>query len=247
MKYLIPAAILLLSLASCEPDPPPFVGPEEAVGIEMISGQNQSGEVRITLPEPLVVRVVSANATPVFQMPVKFRIVGGWGSLSDTLVYTDMSGKASVYWTMGDSVSSITGQNVLASIDIPTGGINYVVFASSSYAFGVPGTMTDTRYNRIYATTQIGNQVWMAENLLFTGGSGNAYYNTNNPTDEFGFHYDWATAKIACPPGWHLPNNEEWNYMAKYLSGTFNGSSGYASWPLINKIHVLVEHCTGNR
>ena len=33
----------------------------------------------------------------------------------------------------------------------------------------------------------------------------------------YGVLYNWQAARIACPDGWHLPTDEEWKTLEKYL------------------------------
>ena len=92
----------------------------------------------------------------------------------------------------------------------------------------------DTRDGQSYATIQIGNQCWMAENLnIGTMLNGTTiqtdngtiekycYNNTINNCDSYGGLYQWdemmqysTTPGVQgiCPPndGWHLPTNAEW-------------------------------------
>jgi len=93
-------------------------------------------------------------------------------------------------------------------------------------------SMTDYS-GRSYKTVKIGTQVWMAENLAYeisgkqidtndkVGWSKNiandgwCYHDKNNR--HLGILYQWESAKIACPTGWHLPTYEEWNTLIKYL------------------------------
>lgn len=96
------------------------------------------------------------------------------------------------------------------------------------------GEFKDSRDGRIYEWVKIGDQVWMADNLSYTGSdikhipdndewNNNNYdgwcylSNNSNYSDTYGVLYQWEAAKIACPDGWHLPSVEEWRELEDYL------------------------------
>ena len=100
------------------------------------------------------------------------------------------------------------------------------------------GKFFDLRDDNIYEFVQIGEQIWMAENLAYlpsvsnpdNGDSRYPYYyvygyegssislamGTDN-YKEYGVLYNCEAAKIAYPDGWHLPSDEEWTVLTDYL------------------------------
>ena len=104
-------------------------------------------------------------------------------------------------------------------------------------------TMTDFDNNR-YHIVQVGNQVWMAENLkvthyrngdiipeisdgtqwsnLTTGAY--CWFNNDQNTYKtlYGALYNWfavSDARNISPAGWHIPSDAEWTILTTYLGG----------------------------
>lgn len=101
---------------------------------------------------------------------------------------------------------------------------------SSSSEVGVSCKVTDgdcfedSRDNKTYRTVQLLNQVWMAENLNYDT-LGSYLPDTSKKYSElYGRFYTWESAKNACPKGWHLPSEEEFGKLIKYV-----GSDGAQS------------------
>lgn len=91
----------------------------------------------------------------------------------------------------------------------------------------------DGRDGNSYKYIEIGNQVWMTENLRYKPstniGKHWAYNNDESNVDTYGYLYDWETAKNSCPNGWHLPSDDEWKQLEMYLgmSQTEADDTGY--------------------
>ena len=77
------------------------------------------------------------------------------------------------------------------------------------------GTFVDERDGLVYKYTTIGNQVWMAENLNYDNGS----FCVETTCSTKGRFYRLAEALNACPNGWHLPSNEEWQVLFSNVGG----------------------------
>ena len=97
------------------------------------------------------------------------------------------------------------------------------------------GTFTDQRDSTQYNRVKIGNQVWMAENLVFKADSGCwAYDNDSSNISKYGYLYDWETAKKVCPSGWHLPTKTEYEtLLALRVSFSFRHQKFAESHPVL--------------
>ena len=112
---------------------------------------------------------------------------------------------------------------------------NAVCPAEGLNAYGEPnrGTFIDERDGQEYKYTAIGNQIWMAENLNFEA-------EASYCADEIclkGRIYELHSAMNACPRGWHLPTNDEWQTLFENMGGA--DTAGYrlkamAGWTPLN-------------
>jgi uncharacterized protein (TIGR02145 family) len=90
------------------------------------------------------------------------------------------------------------------------------------------GSFTDSRDNKTYKTIKIGKQTWMAENLNYAK-SGECYNNEPANCQKYGKYFTWTEAKKACPSGWHLPSNAEWDALYRFADGRSGTESPYKS------------------
>jgi uncharacterized protein (TIGR02145 family) len=135
--------------------------------------------------------------------------------------------------------------------------VNQVIAVAPSSSFTCGNSVIDIRDNKIYPTLAIGSQCWFVKNLDFGNQipltqsqsencSFEKYCYGNDATNctTFGGLYQWdemmqheneISGQGFCPPGWHIPSENEWTVLFTTLSdighaGTAlktGGSSGF--------------------
>jgi uncharacterized protein (TIGR02145 family) len=145
---------------------------------------------------------------------------------------------------MGDELLYIgyANGNQTGILDIPQESKSYTFqFATNT---SCPNTPTVEYEGQVYNTIQIFSQCWLKENLnvgnMIPGNqeqSNNGiiekycYNNDSNNCDDFGGLYQWKEmmqyttqpgVQGICPPGWHIPTDEEW----KVLEGAADSQYG---------------------
>ena len=182
----------------------------------------------------------------------------GKGSLEyigSKVSYTHLKAKKDIQnftFSIGDKLLYIGYSGTLQSgmLDAPEESHTYVFqFATN---IPCPGTPTVTYGGQVYHTIQIFSQCWLKENLnigtMIPGTqemSNNSviekycFINSSDSCQKYGGLYSWwemmqyvqeeGTQGI-CPPGWHIPSDNEW----KILEGSTDSQSGIGSvtWDL---------------
>ncbi|MEJ2596205.1 MAG: FISUMP domain-containing protein [bacterium] len=82
-----------------------------------------------------------------------------------------------------------------------------------------PDTFTDARDGQQYHYIDVDGTKWMADNLNYETDDSWCYEGNAENCKNWGRLYSWNSAKEACPDGWHLPSDEEWDQLFNFYGG----------------------------
>ncbi len=143
--------------------------------------------------------------------------------------YSDSVDLIADYKNLGLSVRCVSGASV-NSISMPKSSlqndnpvetysaISHSVDPACNRSVAVSNfSITDPRDGQIYSIENIGGQVWMTENLNFRTENSYCYDNHESNCSRFGRLYTFSAAQQACPTGWHLPTENEWETLVLFV------------------------------
>lgn len=87
-----------------------------------------------------------------------------------------------------------------------------VLFTFKSYAQDQL-TFVDPRDEKGYYITKIGETYWFSDNLNIQTLNSECYDSVKENCQKYGQLYPYNEAKSACPTGWRLPTQEDWNSL----------------------------------
>lgn len=84
-----------------------------------------------------------------------------------------------------------------------------------------PNILVDKRDGQEYPIFESGDgNWWMSRNLNFETSGSWCYKLDDAKCADWGRLYTWEEAVVACPDGWHLPDDQEWSALLNYYGGT---------------------------
>jgi len=149
---------------------------------------------------------LNSNRPATLQLYYSFDMGGNWigpvNSLEGNIGSVIKSGNLAFTWDVFKDVDELVGDSILFLIS------------------NMQGSSTDSRDGKLYNEITIRHQTWITQNLNYDIKKESfCYGNVYSNCSKYGRLYSWQSAKVACPEGWHLPNQSEWQELIDYLGG----------------------------
>jgi uncharacterized protein (TIGR02145 family) len=157
---------------------------------------------------------------------------------SDGSITLEVEGGIAPYayvWSNGETTKDIGGLTAgIYSVTV-TDVLDSVATAQDTVNQPVPDNVIFDIQGNIYPVVEIGDQIWMQQNLRVTVNPDSVpvtsyvYGNNMELVETHGRLYTWDVAmnfshqemaQGICPDGWHVPSDEEWKILEMYLGMT---------------------------
>lgn len=91
------------------------------------------------------------------------------------------------------------------------------------------GCFVDSRDGNVYPVIEVAGRRWLASNLSFDARGSSCGDADSATCARAGRFYTWGSARTACPSGWHLASDSEWNALSSALGGDDSAGIGLKS------------------
>ncbi|MCX6244315.1 MAG: hypothetical protein NTU98_06365 [Bacteroidetes bacterium] len=215
-----------------------------------------SNTITMNVASPPVVTFTSCfdTVTTLIAKPIKLR---GGIPLGGTYSGPGVNSLTCIFTPSLAGAGTHTITYTYTNVSLCTAAKTRTITVLSTPAFTCGNNMTDIRDGKSYPTVQIGTQCWLARNLNFGITISSTlhqrdncvpekYCYNNNPAncsnqgglyqwDEIMRYDDTQAQQGLCPPGWHIPTENEWNTLfTNWVNNAFAGSplkySGYSGF-----------------
>jgi len=154
------------------------------------------------------------------------RVIGGW-SLERNSNNPTPTIEISAPQRKSVDFQNVNVNNIIDNLTIRVANINGIdaettaateILKIRAVPSNEKGSFIDSRDRKNYRTARIGFLTWMLENLNYQTPNSWCYDNKATNCAKYGRLYTWDAAMSACPAGWRLSTDHDWNDLV-YTAG----------------------------
>jgi uncharacterized protein (TIGR02145 family) len=99
-----------------------------------------------------------------------------------------------------------------------------LLFVLPTYAVKPSNSYKDPRDKQKYRTIKVGSRLWLADNLNYKMDGSFCYKDDESQCMAYGRLYTWDAAVNACPQGFHLPTDDDFQSLWQAAGADFNAA-----------------------
>ncbi len=99
-----------------------------------------------------------------------------------------------------------------------------LLFVLPTYAVKPYNSYKDPRDKQKYRTIKVGSRLWLADNLNYKMDGSFCYKDDESQCMAYGRLYTWDAAVNACPQGFHLPTDDDFQSLWQAAGADFNAA-----------------------
>lgn len=99
-----------------------------------------------------------------------------------------------------------------------------LLFVLPTYAVKPSNSYKDPRDKQKYRTIKVGDRIWFADNLNYKMDGSFCYKEDESNCQAYGRLYTWDAAVNACPQGFHLPTDDDFQSLWQAAGADFNAA-----------------------
>lgn len=99
-----------------------------------------------------------------------------------------------------------------------------LLFVLPTYAVKPSNSYKDPRDKQKYRTIKVGSRLWLADNLNYKMDGSFCYKDDESQCMAYGRLYTWDAAINACPQGFHLPTDDDFQSLWQAAGADFNAA-----------------------
>jgi uncharacterized protein (TIGR02145 family) len=245
-RLFVLVIVVLVLAGGCRKNDPANDLPQLTIGTKYLGNFTPDASISYKRPEGYIVQLSSDTITFTILLPElnagNYSITNSSLSAGKALFnidfeqssYSASSGAVTITDTSKNSLSGIYSVSSASKGSGDLLSISKGKFTGVQIGSFVYNSVEDYEHNQ-YKTIEIGTQTWMAQNLksrIYANGDSikevYRYSDSDSLANIYGLYYTWNSAtnnssvemsQGACPVGWHLPSNGEWQQLLNYLGG----------------------------
>ena len=200
-------------------------------------------KVSVPTPSPMALLIDSLSIDAFWEAP--FYVANNWlAAVGDSVIPSIDS--AVTFLTGNDPADFIYARRKFHLCDAYGDSLNVRLDSlEAPVRCPVIGSVVDPRDNKMYRVERFGEKIWMIDNISFEIPDSSAWYDGDSLNcEKYGRLYTFGSAQLACPEGFHVATDEEFDALSAVDVADFSVTVQFGGYFNQNGICTLADEGT---